>query len=218
MPEVPPQGWNPTPAAAPKVKSLGVVALALLCIGLFAFAVRNVLTTSREWENWSADTTRLFTAIEVERMIQDSTKPLKAELARVTAEGRKVAERNRRTREGLLGERDSLSIALSHSQSAPESLLIARRTNEVLDSAIGVASREIEALESVIGGQAQMIGILKMENVRAWNIIDSASGVIRRVPQPCRIPVVGIKCPTVVVGGVVTRQGLDVGVAFGFPL
>lgn len=199
------------------VRSLGIVALALLCIGLFAFAVKNVLTTARDWE-FAQDTARLFTAVEVERMIQDSTQPLKDSLARLALRGAQQANRHKTL---LVALRDTIGVLNTSLTTQPDSVLWrqeAVRALETYEVALGEATRTIEALEVTTGAQAQMLSVAKLENDRLWTLIDSASSVIRRIPQPCRIPVVGIKCPTVVVGGVVTRQGLDVGVAFGFPL
>lgn len=199
------------------MKSLGVVALALLCLGLFAFAVKNVLTTSREWQ-WEQDTTRYFTAVEVGRLIQDSTRPLKASLDSAVRVGHLAASRSRMRRDSLRGVAESLTVALRSSTNSLVSRQDALQAIETLEGSLGEARQESQALEAIIESQSQMLGVAKLENDRLWTLIDSASSVIRRVPRGCRIPVVGIKCPTVVVGGVVTRQGLDVGVAFGFPL
>lgn len=200
------------------MRSLGVVALALLCVALFVFAIKNVLSTSREWEMFEQDTARLFTAIEVERIVRDS---MAADNARDSIETERllgVAERNRQGRERYKAEADSLGALMATAYNASDSLQIALGRIESLEGSLVASTAETHAIRQAFQAQSLVLARLKVSEARAWALVDSASSVIRRVPQSCRVPVVGIKCPTVVVGGVVTRQGLDVGVAFGFPL
>lgn len=199
------------------MKSLGIVALALLCVALFAFAIRNVLTTSREWSEWSADTTRLFTAIEVERMIQDSTAPLKASLDSAVRVGHLAASRHRQRGDSLSGVAESLSTVLRGSQNGSDSLDVALRLTETLRGSLGEAQAESSVLRQMVRSQEQSIAILKHENTRAWALVDSASSVIRRVPKSCRIPVIGVRCPVPVVGVGFTPQPRAF-VGIGIPL
>lgn len=183
------------PFPKPLVKSLGVVALALLCLGLFAFAVRNVLTTSREWQGWEQDTTRLFTAIEVERIVRDSNKALLNENARLTDSLSAIANRHSVRRTTALREADSLKALLEGGVSERDSLLYALEMAERLEGALGEATGEIVGLRSIVAAQGLSLSRLKLSEQQAWSLLDSASAVIRRVPRGCRIVV--IPCPTV---------------------
>lgn len=200
------------------MKSLGVVALGLICVLLFAFAVKNVLSTSREWAKWEQDTVQLFTAIEVERIVRENNLPILARLDSVSRVGRMAASRSRMRGDSLKGVAESLSVVLSQSQSAPESLTIALQSVQTLEGALGEAQKEIEGLETIIGGQGQMIAVLKLESERAWNLVDSASAVIRRVPAPCKVPLVGIPCPVPSVGIGLTADGIRAYAGIGFQL
>lgn len=160
---------------------------------------------AKDWGAWEADTTRLFSQVEVDRLIHDTTEVLNRRDSVETARLLGVAERSRAGRERLQRVADSLSGVLREAQTPSDSLDVTLRVIETLQGALGDALGETTALRAAYAAQSLAFQRLKLDNGRAWADIDSLQAVIRRVPRGCRI--LGIPCPERVLGVGITTNG-----------
>lgn len=195
-----------------------------ILFGSLALLVWTLLTayrTIRERSQWELDTTRYFTAEEVARAEAKRDTLWHDSMAVITAGLAKVAERNRML---LVSLRDTISVlnASLAGQPAPVDtsvwLQIQLRRLETLEMALGAAEGEIASLRGAYAAQQLITTRLKLENQRAWSLIDSASAVIRRVPGPCRVPLIPIPCPRLVAGYGVGPAGLGPFAGVAIPL
>lgn len=186
----------------------------ILTIG---FSIKSAVRAIRETAAWEADTTRVYTQIEVDRIAKDSVDAVEArrdterDSLMVVANQRAVARWNAQ-REG-----DSLRRVLQEAHNPSDSLDVTLRLAQRYQVALGEAQGENASLRAVIQSQTLSLVRLKVSEAQAWAHIDSLQALMRRKPGGCKV--LGLfACPVPVVAVGLGSKGLDGFVGVGIPL
>ena len=180
------------------MKKLLVPALWALLVLTILYSIKEAVRAVRETVQWEADTSRVFTQIEVDRIARDSVVAVETREAEARNNLLKLADRRAVAGRNAQREGDSLRRVLQEAQNPSDSLQIALETTERYQVALGEAQGENAALRDVIQSQSLSLVRFKTSEAQAWASIDSLQALMRRKPGGCRLLV--IPCP-VIVGG-----------------
>lgn len=193
-------------------------AIILVSVAVIVLSIRAVVKDFKDSGVFDADTSRTFTTIEVDRLLEAQKHVYRDSLRSAREVAQKASLRDFRAGQAIQQVAESLQVALDSATDARDSLQVAITLAETYRMALDTTQQAFARL--MASGEADRLTILSLEGslAKEREHTDSLSALVRRTPKGCRIPLLGLKCPTLVVGGVVTRQGVDVGVGFGIPL
>lgn len=200
------------------MKKLLVPLLAVAVILTVLYSVKEAVRAIRETAVWEADTTRLFTQVEVDAIVRDSARAFADRSDSVAQSLATLAERQKRSILHLQGVGDSLREVLDSATNAPDSLQIALRLIETIGATSDSLARRSSVLEAIIASQQEAVVRLRVSDSLGWKNVDSLQALIRRTPTCRKIPLLGIPAPKVGIGYFATTGGHGVGIGVMVPL
>lgn len=200
------------------MKKLLVTLLAVAVILTVLYSVKEAVRAIRETAVWEADTTRLFTQVEVDAIVRDSARAFADRSDSVAQSLATLAERQKRSILHLQGVGDSLRWVLDSATNAPDSLQIALGLIETLQATSDSLARRSSVLEAIIAAQKSQIVQLSRSERLGWKNVDSLQALIRRTPTCRKIPILGISVPKLGIGYFATTGGHGVGIGVMVPL